>query len=329
MNLTVDEELIQSLNFISQQLSRYLSPIIFLFGFVGNTLNCLVLSQRRLRTNTCALIFLLSSCSDLISIVVGLPTRILAGWDLDPTTTNNFICKFRAFTVFSTRTIGIWLIALATIDRWLLSCVDNHRRQLSTIKNVKLCTVIIIILGILCYGHMLFCYQANMTDSPLRCYGNTEHCRLATDLIYIVISNLIPLILMVTFGLLTIYNARHIRNRIQHQDTPPNQLQTNEQRHARKTDYQLLRMLCIQILFLILLCIPQAVEKFYVTFQPLGSGSELDDTMKIFFYNIELLLAFVASGMPFYIYTLAGGVIFRKAISDFLYKIVRNYNESP
>jgi len=159
MNSTVDDYLIQSLKFTSEQLNRYLSPIIFIFGVVGNILNCLVLSQRTLRSNPCALLFLVSSLIDLISILIGLPTRILAGW---------------------------------------------------------------------------------------------------------------------------------------------------------KLDYHLFRILLVQILLLIFLCIPQVIQKFHLTFRPFRTISKLDDAIRTFLYNITLLLAFIASGMPFYIYTLTGGTVFRK-----------------
>ncbi|CAF5179878.1 unnamed protein product, partial [Rotaria sp. Silwood1] len=70
-------------------------------------------------------------------MVAGLPTRILAGWHHDPTNTMDWACKTRVFMVFSTRTMAIWLIALATIDRWFLSSVNIHRLQMSNLKNVK------------------------------------------------------------------------------------------------------------------------------------------------------------------------------------------------
>ena len=66
-----DKEFIESLEYISEQLNRYLAIIILIFGLVGNILNCFVLSQRRLRSNSCALLFLVSSFVDLISILFG------------------------------------------------------------------------------------------------------------------------------------------------------------------------------------------------------------------------------------------------------------------
>jgi hypothetical protein len=82
-------------------------------------------------------------------------------------------------------------------------------------------------------------------------------------------------------------------------------------------------MLLVEILFMIFLCIPQAIQKFYITLKPFGSGSELYDAIQTFLYNIELLLAFIASGIPFYIYTLAGGTVFRKASLDLMRSIIR------
>jgi hypothetical protein len=320
MTSTTDEdELIQSLKFTSAQLNRYLSPIIFIFGVVGNILNCLILSQRTLRSHPCALLFLVSSFIDLVSILIGLPTRILAGWELDPTRTNGAICKFRAFIVFSTRTMATWLITLATIDRWLLSSVDIHRRQMSTLKNAQFSIILTVILSSIFYIHMFFCYDANLTDSPLQCYGKTQECRFATDMIYALITNAIPLVLMSVFGLMTISNVHHVHVRVQHATSLPISTSSKlKDLKYRKIDHQLFRMLLVQVLLLVLLCIPQVIQKFHLTFRPFRTVSKLDDAIRTFLYNITLLLAFIASGIPFYIYTLAGGTIFRKTFLDLI-----------
>ncbi|CAF2897776.1 unnamed protein product [Rotaria sp. Silwood2] len=309
---------IESLDFIADQFNRYLAPIIFLFGAVGNILNCLVLSQRTLRSNPCAFLFLASSFIDLISILIGLPTRILAGWHLDPTNTINWICKARVFIVFSTRTMGIWLIAFATIDRWLISSIDIHRRHMSNLKNVKREIFIIVVLSILFYIHMFPCYEANNVDAPLKCYEETEKCRLITDLTYVILSIIMPLLLMIVFGLLTISHVHHLHSRVAHTGSHLGTIAQSRHAnlHSKKIDRHLLRMLTLQIFLLIVLCIPQAIEKFYITFKPFGSGSELEDVVKTFLYNIDILLAFMASAMPFYIYVLAGGSVFRKAFMN-------------
>ncbi|CAF2983858.1 unnamed protein product, partial [Rotaria sp. Silwood2] len=67
--------LILSLNNMSTQLNRYCSIFIFIFGVLGNILNCIVLSQRPLRKNPCSFFFLISSMANLTSILSGLTTR--------------------------------------------------------------------------------------------------------------------------------------------------------------------------------------------------------------------------------------------------------------
>ncbi|CAF3389028.1 unnamed protein product, partial [Rotaria sp. Silwood2] len=129
MTSTPDASLIVSLNNASMQLNRYLGIFIFLFGIVGNTINTCVLSQRPLRSNPCAWLFLASSIANGIGIVAGLSSRPLSTWSADLTNTNSFLCKLRAFLLFTAITIGSWLIMFATVDRWLSSSINASRRQ--------------------------------------------------------------------------------------------------------------------------------------------------------------------------------------------------------
>ncbi|CAF3390970.1 unnamed protein product [Rotaria socialis] len=310
---------IASLKYTMEQLNRYLALAIFIFGSVGNILNCLVLSQRKLRSHPCAAIFLASSFLSLICILIGVPPRMLTGWNVDPTNTIHIVCKLYAFIVFSTRTMAIWLITLATIDRWLISSTQAYRRRMSNMENVKRAIFIIVILSSISYCYILYCFAANIIDAPMSCYGKTGTCRLVTDLMYTFVTTVIPLILMIIFGVLTVSNVRNMRSRVRvHYTVAAVARIPSTVRIAKlKTiDHKLLRMLIIQILLLIVLCIPQPIQELFITLKPPGSGSEYDDALNTFLYNIELLIAFIANGIPFYIYTLAGGKIFRTTFLD-------------
>ncbi|CAF0828662.1 unnamed protein product [Adineta ricciae] len=319
-----NEEYIERLNSISIQINRYFAVLIFVFGSVGNILNCLVLSQQSLRSNPCAVLFLVSSFIDLISILVGLTPRILAGWNLDPTATIDWMCKLRTFITFSTRTMAIWLITLATLDRWLLSSPNHRRRKLSSLKNVKLGMHICIILSILFYVHMFNCYEANLIDQPLKCYGKTIACRLATDIIYVIMTIFLPSTLMVFFGILIVSNVRYLRMRT-HKVSLRSRHSRTGQFKLKRTDHHLLRMLLVQVLLLIIFCIPQAIQKFYITFKRFLVVDERAEALNRFLYNIEVLLAFIASGMPFYLYTLSGGTVFREASKNLFKKLYRKF----
>lgn len=237
--------LILSLNNVSSQLNRYFSIFIFISGIFGNLLNCLVLSQRSLRTNPCSFLFLISSIASLISILSGLTTRMLAGYAVDLTNTISWLCKLRAFILFTSRTIAIWLLTLASIDRSFSSSINHQYRQKSSLKNAYKNMFIIIIFSILLYIEIFYCYESNLINTPLQCYGKDGICRIVTDLSYALI---IPIIIMIIFGLMTISNVQHSYRRVcVTVSTVTTNIQKQRQRW-KKTEYHLLLMLLIQIL---------------------------------------------------------------------------------
>jgi hypothetical protein len=321
-----DVRLIETLTLASKQLNRYLPLFIFSFGIIGNILNTLVLSQRKIRLNPCIFLFLCSSISNLISILCGLMPRILSGWNIDLTDTNQYHCKLRAFIMFTSRTIAFWLIVFATIDRWILSLSDAQRRQMSTLKNAHRGALIITIISILFYLHMFYCYEPNLVDAPLKCYGKTACCRLLTDITYACFTILLPLILMIIFGLTTISNIRDTRSCIsvdsittfEHSENLVSILRRQQSRRWKKLDRYLLRMLLLQVILLICFTLPQTVHKLYLTLTFSKEKSEWQLAIDRFIYNFDLLLPYLASGMPFYVYTLTGGKVFQNALRNVL-----------
>lgn len=306
----------------STKINCYFAIFLFLFGTIGNILNIFVLSQRTLRTNPCAWLFYVSSIFNLISIVSGLSTRLLANWFFDIIDRIEFLCQLRAFILLTSRTIAAWLIMLATFDRWLLSCLNIQYRRLSKIKNAKRGMIIIIIISIVIYSLIFYCYEANLINTPLKCYSKTIKCRILTDQIYTFLTILIPLILMMLFGFLTMSNVRKIHHRAR---VPFNQtLIIHEHRQRLKSiDRHLFVMLLIQIIFLTVFTLPQSIEMIYLTITTNQLKSSLQNTIENSIFTFSLLLTYLASGIPFYIYTLSGGRVFRQGFFMLIRKIIR------
>jgi hypothetical protein len=309
--------LILSLNNASSQLNRYFSIFIFIFGIFGNLLNCLVLSQRSLRTNPCSFLFLISSIASLISILSGLTTRMLAGYAVDLTNTISWLCKLRAFILFTSRNIASWLLTVASIDRWFSSSINHQYRQKSSLKNAYKNMFIIIIFSILLYIEIFYCYESNLINTPLKCYGKDGICRITTDLSYALITLIIPIIIMIIFGLMTISNVQSSYRRVC--VTVTANIQKQRQRW-KKTEYHLLLMLLIQILLYSFFTLPQAIQKIYSTITADQIKTALQTSIENLVFNLLLLLTYFSSAMPFYIYTLCGGKIFRKTLIDVLKK---------
>ncbi|CAF2838351.1 unnamed protein product [Rotaria sp. Silwood2] len=323
-----DAYTIAAWNNTSAAVNRYFSIFIFLFGTIGNILNILVLSRRQLRTNSCSLFFLVSSIANLIAILSGLTTRMLSGWTLDLTNTINWLCKLRAFVLFLSRNIASWLIMLAAIDRWLLSCRSARRREISTLKNAYRGINITIITSTILYGPVFYCYEANLINAPLKCYGKTIPCRLLNDLSYSCLTILIPMLLMLIFGLMTIRNIHQVKNRVHESsiiELKPAEnssiVEQPTQASKKKLDYRLFLMLFIQIILLTLCTLPQAIQKLYSTLISNQVETPLRIAIENFIFNLFLLMTYFAHGMPFYIYTLSGGTVFRNALKQYVGKI--------
>ncbi|CAF0913775.1 unnamed protein product [Adineta ricciae] len=317
-------------DYLSIQMDRYFALFIFFFAVIGNTLNILVLSQPTLRSNPCAWLFLTSSIANLITVLFALTTRIMAGWGTDPTDTQGWICKLRAFILFSSRTIAFWLIALATVDRCMASSPNAAHRRMNTLKNIQKIFLLVVIVSILLYSQIFYCYEANLILTPLKCYGKSPACRLFTDVAYGCVSILLPLLCMIVFGMRTIYHIHQVQSRVQpvhvtnadhHQPTTAG---SREHSHNpwKKHDRHLFLMLIVQVIIQSILTIPQVIAKFYISATMGDEQTPLKLSIDHFLYNFALLLSFLANGMPFYIYTLCGGNIFRQPLLNLTNMII-------
>ena len=317
-----DASFIAYLSNAISQLNRYFGILIILFGVLGNIANILVLSQRALRSNPCAWLFLVSSIANAVGLFTSISTRVFSTWGIDLTTTNPLLCKLRAFIAFDSTTIGFWLIALATVDRWLLSSTNANRRHKSTLKTAQRCTILIVVLSTASQAPIPYCFEANLTNTALKCDLKTQLCGLIADLSFVLITILFPLLVMATFGLMTISNVRQVQSRlhplnmttggtITHTARP---VATGQQDRRKKTDRQLLIMLCVQVVLIMLFTLPLAIMRLYLRITTNIPKAALQRTTETFIFNLFLLFYYMTCGMPFYINTLSGGSVFRKAL---------------
>ncbi|CAF1365833.1 unnamed protein product [Adineta steineri] len=320
---STDIQRIELLIRISNQISRYFSIFIFFGGTIGNIFNIIILSDRSIRKLPSVFLFLIASIASLIAIHLGLITRMLSGWASDPTYTIGWLCKLRTFLVFVSRAVVFWLFVLATIDRLLLSSSENRQRRLSTMKNAQRGALFVIIMSIIIYAQLFYCYEANLTNAPFQCYAKSSSCQLLTDMTFASFTTIVPLLLMLIFGLMTISNIRESHRRLCQTsiETMTHRLSPSQQR-SKKMERHLLFMVFTQVLVLAILTLPQAIQRLYAAF--IGPyNSQLQATKDMFVYNIVLLLTYLASAMPFYIYTLTGGTLFRKPLLNLMQRIYR------
>lgn len=114
---------------ITQQINRYV-PIflILLLDIFGNLLSCSIFIQQKLRRNPCSLYFLAASLGNVILFLSGFISRIIDGWkpEFNLTSTMLALCQLQVFLATTSRSIVAWMVAFATIDRYLASSPNAH-----------------------------------------------------------------------------------------------------------------------------------------------------------------------------------------------------------
>jgi hypothetical protein len=248
---------------------------------------------------------------------------MLSGWAADLTNTIGWLCKLRGFVLYTSRTVALWFIVLATVDRWLSSHSNALYRQMSTVKNAYRSMILILSFSALLYAQLFHCYEANLINSPLKCYGRTELCRIVTAMVEAFVTVTTPIMFMMIFGMMTISNVRRTQRRVQmlpvstlfptNNTTLTNPTQQQQQR-SKKTDRHLLVMLFFQVIVLTSLSLPFTIVQVYSTLTATQYKTPLQAAIVNFVFNFALLLVYLCCGTPFYIYTLYGGSVFRNAL---------------
>lgn len=320
MSLTLEDlSIIININNIYKQIYRYVPIFLFIFGTFGNLISILVFIQRALRTNPCATYFLAASLSNLIYLMT-LLSPMLDAWNetYNLISTISELCKLTMFIILVARTLALWFIVLATIDRYLISSPNNNLRQMSNSKQCYRCIIIICIIAILVWIESIYCFDANLVGTPIKCYTTSQTCHLYNDLTLALLTITIPTIVMLIFGLLTIINMHQSRRRT---DASVTTVTTVSNSRSRRTEQILTRMLFAQIFLIIILNLPHALFIIYLTITSDQSLTPVQGTINGFIFNLLLLLPFLSSCISFLLYTLSGK-IFRETLVQLGKKLI-------
>ncbi|CAF5021247.1 unnamed protein product, partial [Rotaria socialis] len=109
------------------------------------------------------------------------------------------------------RTIASWLLALASVDRYLISSRNAHIRQMSNMKNAFILISIISIISLIVWVESIYCFDANLVGTPQKCYAKSDACRIFNDLTQSIITTIIPSTVMLIIGLFTIRNIQQVQ----------------------------------------------------------------------------------------------------------------------
>lgn len=203
--------LIARLVYIAAYLNRSVTVPILVLGTLGNLFNLIILTRKSLRVSSCLFYFFSSSIANLVCLWCGLLTRLLSGYNLDPTATSTVL-----FTV---------------------------------------------VLATLFYGQVFYCYIASPDAFPVFCHGRNRVCQMYNDLLFLLLYAVLPPVLMLGFGWLTVSNVRRIHKKV----SPTANPLTAATILLKRRDRQMVTMLLIQVGLFFFTVLPSGLSKAYST----------------------------------------------------------------
>ncbi|UJR13150.1 hypothetical protein I4U23_000174 [Adineta vaga] len=277
-------------------------PIIVL-GTFGNLFNLIIFTRRSLRTNPCSWYFVADSIANLLCVYVVVVVRYLAiSWNIEPAATSVFWCKLRAFLMYVSLGLSSWFIVLASIDRYLSSSYDIRLRRLSNLSMARKITLFIVLFMCLIHLHVFIFFDIYDSSGLIGCFITSYPYLMFFNFFHSIFTCLLPIIFMLVFGILTIRNIRHVRNRI----GPQANTALNER--WRTNDRQLIVMLLFQSLIAIINSIPFACSILYNTIYLYALNRTYSSTHFIiynFIYNFSRILYYTCPMVGFFVYSLS------------------------
>ncbi|CAF1018690.1 unnamed protein product [Adineta steineri] len=278
---------------IQGQLLRYMPLTTIVIGTIGNILNCLIFTRRKLSRNSCSIYFLSSSVANFFAIYFGCLPRLLDTFNIQPPASQlDLYCKIKTFLTYIGLASSAWFIVGACADRYASSAA----------------TVLLVFLD---YFQMNFCFYGAIQAA--NCSTVSRFCGVWNDYNLLITFSLLPPALMFIFGWLTIRNVRttgHLR------------------RETNVKDRQLTTMLLIQVISTAILTLPISIQKLYSEITLNQTKSQESKLIENFFATYVVLLALMNTSTSFYLFTLTGK-IFRKELKDLICSRQRHATIEP
>jgi len=285
------ERMSSSLLEVATQVTRLIFPIIIILGILANSLNIIILRRANLKRYSCTLYLLILSINNVFYTCTDITFNFLIdSVGINLMQYSDFSCKFITFLLDFCPQASLYMLVLASIDRYCCSSLSVQRRRLSSIRTAQWSIPIALIWAVLLTIGTAIMVSLQNTDGSNECitYPEILFNQILRSLQIIVYVFIAPF-LMIFFGLLTIHNI--------------NQSKRNHivVFRNRRSERQLTRMLIVQVSTHILLSLPFCVV-FFMAILPIEFDSTIMYSFLFTIFKIPFYIDFIT---PFFLYILS------------------------
>ncbi|CAF1149241.1 unnamed protein product [Adineta steineri] len=313
------------LNNIYTGITRYYFPVVFVIGLFTNVANILIFSYGRLRTNICSWYFICLSISQILSLFFnGLYRIIVNGWNngYDYSQISMDLCKFRIYGSVLSVVLSRHFLCLILLDRWMITSRSASLRNKSSLKYGRWLILFSFVFW------MLFSLQVPIGNPSVTlssgCMPPPGSTYAIFYTVYTIIIGIFPLFIMILFVFLIMKNLRSRGRAIRPSASLTQQTLNHLPIRQSRSDFQLIRLSVIQILFFIIFNAIYSTFNLYfvVTSSVVRVGNRLP--IEIFVINIGYTLLITYAAVTFALYILASS-IFRQQFKECCKRIYQQF----
>ncbi|CAF1230427.1 unnamed protein product [Adineta steineri] len=304
---------------IIEIIDSYMIVILYIIGMIGAILNIITFRQKEIRCHPCSVYFLFSSIVDFCIMNINILLEIIIIFNpfiFNLIYSTQFWCKIGNYITFILPCLSSSYIIFASIDRYLVSSLNQAVRKWS---NLKITRIVIIVTPII--WALLGLYipiTNNLVSDPIinnaQCIVQTNSAVIFSiigEFIFILFNGAIAPLLLCIFGLLILYDKKKSRQRVLAQQQNRNNF-NKISNVANRQNKHMITMLLVQVSLTIIFNIPNIVI-YMISYFNMKSYCPMPLLILIIFNTIGRWFHYMNYCKTFYINTLTSS-LFRKSL---------------
>jgi len=326
MSNSTTPPLVLTLATIQRRMPFIIAPILLVFGSGGNILNTLIFLQKPLRSSSCSMYMIAAYLLYTLVLCFYMSTTLYSLTHTDPSTYSEPYCKIRQYLISSILTMARCCVGMACVDRYAISSQSVKTRSFGRPRVARCIITIVIVMWFILASHLVIFNTIQNGKCVMPGYYSYFYAAYA-----IVGAAIIPPGMMVTFTILAAKNIRQLRRRVQpvRIDRNPNTngnipANANTGVHLKQNDYQLLKMLMVDITIYCISATPTPIYYVYAAITLKSPKTPEQVAWQTFFnYLAYQVVLYTAASTSFYTNLLVSKA-FRNEFRLFLNRYIPN-----
>ncbi|XP_045179651.2 neurotensin receptor type 1-like [Mercenaria mercenaria] len=300
---------------------RVYSPILLIFGTIGNLMAIIVLMQRRNRNSSIARYLTALAVSDLMILWVAVPRNLLHfGYGIDIRARSQFVCKVQIYLLYLASHCSAWFVVTLTIERFISTWLPTKAKTICTVGKANFVILSLFAFFILLNAHFLYglghpnghlCYPIG--DSYAHFFFNIWH------LIQLSVFFLVPLTILMVINISIIIRLLIIRRKSQTQ-VIPQALTTAARARKAKNNQITATLIAVNVVYMI--CVtPLLVFATSYADWVASHGDSYSDAVLELIWAIVNALFYTNNAVNFILYFVSGSRFRTEVVRIFCQRI--------